>query len=246
MVYDSKEQLTIKKNMSSEISVSTIHEINFLHSELESFVKIGMEKAIRIGELLSDCKAHLKHGELSEWITENCTFSARTARNYMKLYNNRDRLTGTDSLSEAYRLLKTETVSVLDEMKSHLQDTINEDLQALDSFDIRDITDKLPNPEGISINNELAAYEKQLGEAQQIAAECHLRSQRKTGQLLNELENLDPADQIRVEWLKKLYGVHPGISLTPTSLHLPDDLPYEAWVKVGRLLSVSPYKTMQA
>jgi len=77
-------------------------EIGRLHIEVLSCVKVGLETAIRIGELLTQQKEKLGHGYFTRWINANLPFTDRTARNYMRLYEGRDRL-------------KTETVSVLTE-----------------------------------------------------------------------------------------------------------------------------------
>jgi len=77
-------------------------EIARLHTEVLSCVKVGLETAIRIGELLTQQKEKLGHGYFTRWINANLPFTDRTARNYMRLYEGRDRL-------------KTETVSVLTE-----------------------------------------------------------------------------------------------------------------------------------
>ncbi len=51
-----------------------------------------LDKAIRIGELLQEQKAGLKHGEWLPWVKENLPFSERLARDYMRFYNKREEL----------------------------------------------------------------------------------------------------------------------------------------------------------
>ncbi len=75
-------------------------EICNLHGELAACVKVGLEKALRIGELLTEQKVKLGHGYFTAWVSQCLPFTDRTARNYMRLYTNKDKL-------------KTETVSVL-------------------------------------------------------------------------------------------------------------------------------------
>ncbi|MBL7188161.1 MAG: DUF3102 domain-containing protein [Phycisphaerae bacterium] len=75
-------------------------EITLLHGEIGGLLKTSLDKAIRIGELLREQKASLKHGEFIPWIEANLPFTDRTARNYMRLNENRG-------------LLKTENVSDL-------------------------------------------------------------------------------------------------------------------------------------
>lgn len=67
----------------------------------------SLDKAIRIGQLLTEQKDTLKHGEFTPWLEANIPFTDRTARNYMRLYRERDRIK-TESVSDltgAYALL---------------------------------------------------------------------------------------------------------------------------------------------
>jgi hypothetical protein len=90
-----------------DIDKTRIQEIVRLHSEVAGLLRQTLEKAIRIGQLLSEQKQILKHGEFIPWIEANIPFTDRTARNYMQLYRERDRIkTETVSgLKEAYALL---------------------------------------------------------------------------------------------------------------------------------------------
>jgi hypothetical protein len=84
----------------NDITKSRVSEILALHNEIRDLLGLSVEKAIRIGQLLVEQKNSLPHGNFSRWIKTNLPFTDRTARNYMRLYHNRD-------------LLKTENVSVL-------------------------------------------------------------------------------------------------------------------------------------
>jgi len=91
----------------SEIEESRVQQIVTLHQEIAGHLKLSLEKAIRIGELLTEQKGSLKHGEFTPWVAANLPFTDRTARRYMKLYTERDKLK-TDSVSDlsgAYKLL---------------------------------------------------------------------------------------------------------------------------------------------
>lgn len=86
---------------------NTVREIVTLHSEICGLLKTSLEKAVRIGELLTEQKANLKHGEFGSWIKANLPFTDRTVRNYMSFYRNRE-LLKTESVSDltgAYRLI---------------------------------------------------------------------------------------------------------------------------------------------
>ena len=106
-----------------QIQKSRATEINSLHGELIGLFKKSVQTAVQIGGLLVDVKSELPHGEFSGWMSENISFSARTGRNYMKLYKNRDKVLEAGSISDAYKLLesKSETVSDIDQIKKHLK-----------------------------------------------------------------------------------------------------------------------------
>ncbi len=100
----------------NELTINTATKINTLHNDLESLLHQGIEKAIEIGELLTAKKTELQHGEFGKWITDYLIFSDRTARNYMRLFENKDKVLTAGNISEAYKMLaegKTETVSDL-------------------------------------------------------------------------------------------------------------------------------------
>jgi hypothetical protein len=97
-----------------DIEKITAKKINDLHNDLVGIMSRGIEKAVEIGQLLADKKAELKHGEFTPWVKSNLVFTDRTARNYMKLYENREKVLQAGSISDAYKMLgegKTETVS---------------------------------------------------------------------------------------------------------------------------------------
>ncbi|NQT03272.1 MAG: DUF3102 domain-containing protein [Planctomycetes bacterium] len=90
------------------IEKSRKEEIISLHNEISGFLKVSLDKAIRIGELLIEQKAGLKHGEFGRWIATNLPFTDRTARSYMNCYRRRHQLK-TESVSDltgAYKLLR--------------------------------------------------------------------------------------------------------------------------------------------
>lgn len=90
-----------------DITKNQIEEITILHTEIKKDLASTLQKAIRIGELLCEQKNRLEHGQFTSWIKDNLPFTDRTARNYMRLYHERDKL-------------KTENVSVLNEAYSAL------------------------------------------------------------------------------------------------------------------------------
>jgi hypothetical protein len=67
-----------------------------------------LQKAIRIGELLTIQKRNLGHGKFTPWIKENLPFTSRTAQNYRNIYLHREKLKSENvsGLAKAYDILK--------------------------------------------------------------------------------------------------------------------------------------------
>jgi hypothetical protein len=86
---------------------SSVREINKLHGEILDAAKMSLTKAIKIGEILTGIKNKIEHGQWLPWIQNNFAFTDRTARNYMRCFDARDRLKleNVSDLSDAYTLL---------------------------------------------------------------------------------------------------------------------------------------------
>ncbi len=54
--------------------------------------RTSLPKAIKIGELLAGIKDKLEHGQWLPWIQKNLSFSERTAQNYLRFFEEKDRL----------------------------------------------------------------------------------------------------------------------------------------------------------
>lgn len=97
--------------MSEIVSITgKVKEINDRHELAQSYAKNAIENAIRIGELLSEIKASLKHGQWIPWVDENLPFSRMHAARYMRVYTYRDELPNETSrfhLTSAIELLST-------------------------------------------------------------------------------------------------------------------------------------------
>ena len=52
----------------------------------------AVKRAIRIGELLTEVKAEVAHGEWIPWVEENLVFGQREAQRYMRVAANRTRV----------------------------------------------------------------------------------------------------------------------------------------------------------
>lgn len=59
--------------------------VNVEHAEIETALRNSLIRAVRAGELLAEAKSLVKHGEWLPWLAEHCTFSERTAQNYMRI-----------------------------------------------------------------------------------------------------------------------------------------------------------------
>lgn len=79
-------------------------EIVQLHGELEGLARTSLEKAIRIGELLTTIKAGLKHGQWLPFV-ETLPFSQQTCSRYARLFEERSKLLTVSNLTDAYRAL---------------------------------------------------------------------------------------------------------------------------------------------
>jgi Protein of unknown function (DUF3102) len=70
-------------------------EINRLHEEVCTGLGITIEQAIRIGELLSERKTQCQRGSWLPWLKANVTFTEQTARRYIRIFQNREKLNRT-------------------------------------------------------------------------------------------------------------------------------------------------------
>jgi hypothetical protein len=84
-----------------------VAEINKLHQELQELAVGALDRAIRLGELLSAAKSRVPHGQWLPWLTNNVAFSERTVRNYMRIFENRVAVKSANvsDLGEAYQIL---------------------------------------------------------------------------------------------------------------------------------------------
>ena len=80
----------IKKNAGRLTNI--VQEIRTLHIEIYELTVNRLEKAIRIGELLTVQKATLDHGAFLPWIEESLPFGSRQAQNYMTLFARKEEL----------------------------------------------------------------------------------------------------------------------------------------------------------
>jgi hypothetical protein len=67
-------------------------KVNDLHSEVLNGLKGIFIKAIEIGEILSNQKDALKHGEWLDWVENQLDIGPRQVQNYIKIYNRREQV----------------------------------------------------------------------------------------------------------------------------------------------------------
>jgi len=87
--------------------IGPAEEIRQLHQGILSAARNSLTTAIRIGEILSQVKEALKHGEWLPWLAEHAPFHENTARNYIRVFEKRYELKSTNvvDLSAAYAAL---------------------------------------------------------------------------------------------------------------------------------------------
>jgi hypothetical protein len=86
---------------------NAVRELQELEAEIIRHARDALTNAIRCGEILSQVRETLKHGEFLEWIQEFAPFSRRSAYNYIRLFDNKDdlKLANVANLSDAYSAL---------------------------------------------------------------------------------------------------------------------------------------------
>ncbi len=76
-------------------------------SELNQSLKMSVQKAIKIGELLTQQKEFIGHGNFLSWLEDNLDISHMQVTRYMKLSAYSDKCNNMLSLQEAYNQIET-------------------------------------------------------------------------------------------------------------------------------------------
>lgn len=186
-------------------------QVNRLHTENEHLLRRGLQNAIDAGRILSDVKAKLPHGQFGNWCAENLAFSNRTARRYMKVYQNRDQLAGAADLTDAYRLLsepKTDTLANLDAGDQVLQES-DADRLAVDH--LRELLQEIEHAGAAA---DLATVKKFVADADQLlrrVQERRLRTMRKINQLQQQGDQRQEFSRLEKNLLARIAELHGGI-----------------------------------
>ena len=116
------------------LAIARVKEIRRLHEEIGEALRTTLPKAIRVGELLAEQKAELKHGEWLPWCKANLPFSERTASDYMKFHARRAELkTATVADLPAARKLLTASKPQKTKAAAHDPDPIPVHVEDADS-----------------------------------------------------------------------------------------------------------------
>ena len=122
------ETTTAPATATFKLDASPMDEVKRLHGEIVSHAHTSLEKAIRIGELMTAEKARHKHGKWMEWVEANTDIPYRTIARYMELYAGRSKFATVANieLNDAYKILAKQaklekpakpTAEFIDEMK---------------------------------------------------------------------------------------------------------------------------------
>jgi len=80
-------------------------EINRLHGEIMAAVRTTLEKAIRVGELLTKCRTKCQHGDWLPWLKANVQMDQKSVWRYMQIFEHREKLGNLPNLTEALQLI---------------------------------------------------------------------------------------------------------------------------------------------
>lgn len=82
------------------VSLSALaDQINEQHSQATRHATTAIEHARQAGELLSQAKQQIPHGDWLTWLASNCNVSPRQAQRYLKVANNWQAITKNDATS---------------------------------------------------------------------------------------------------------------------------------------------------
>ena len=76
-------------------------------AELHNTLKMSVNRAIRIGELLTEQKEFVGHGNFLPWLNKNFDMGERTAQKYMALFRYQDKTALNADLNSAYKQIET-------------------------------------------------------------------------------------------------------------------------------------------
>jgi hypothetical protein len=96
-----------KEAMQMDVVQDRTQEIRNELTLLNHTLKMSVQKAIRIGELLTEQKEFVGHGNFIAWIEGNLDISFDTASRYIKLHEHDDKIRNLPNLQKAYQQIET-------------------------------------------------------------------------------------------------------------------------------------------
>ena len=125
-----------------EITKSEIDSIIESHNKVGVHASMMLKEAIGTGGKLIKAKAKLQHGQWLPWVKENLPISERLVQDYMRFYENREKLKNANvaDLTEARKLL-TPPISPKERAKAIL-DAKNEGVSRSDMAEILDVDEE--------------------------------------------------------------------------------------------------------
>ena len=76
-------------------------------AELNQSLKMSVQKAIRVGQLLTEQKEFIGHGNFISWIEDNIDIGQVTAHKYINLYKHQSKISLSENLQGAYQQIET-------------------------------------------------------------------------------------------------------------------------------------------
>ena len=189
--------------------------INAQHEACRDAANAAVEHAVHAGELLIEAKASIPHGEWLTWIEGRCGVSERTAQAYMRL---------------ARELPKLDS----------------EKAQRVEDLPLRKALAELAEPklDGLLESNAEQKLREQ-GMDELPPGLSAVLATTKDGEVTIKPEFIfamaaSPKASVQAMIAAQILEAAPGAEMTPTGLRLPEDLPFENWVRIGELLMAMP------
>jgi len=90
--------------------VKIVHDVSVLHAEIGTAINTAMQKAIVVGELLSEAKKEVGYGKWQNWVEVNLPITPRQSGKYIRLYNEREDIPklGNNGIDKTIALLASE------------------------------------------------------------------------------------------------------------------------------------------
>jgi len=159
-----------------------VEEINTEHDKFRSSFKTTFHSAMRAGDLLNAAKTLVGHGNWASWVEENCEFSDRTARVYMRLANNRPKV--EEMLDKSAGSADLSIDGVLRELAREPETIAIELSQPSPEGEITRSPDRVTPPSGTAEESSLRVGRKEYTAADiRMLEEDHRETQRRLRKL---------------------------------------------------------------